>query len=465
MLTKHYFTQDTFALLQLLHKEKSVDIYLANSDAFCSSVQDPFQDVFHEVAQKLPRTLKKLLITEKDIFCRTHNAQHILDFYWGAFSFHRGAFSGAKLFMWINHHMLQFGLCSGPVNKDKPWLQAQNNTSIANPPADQWLQDKRNNIEFSTTLTKEEVLSFTRQQFVAFVVSTFEKIYSRISLFDETTYTPHKNIQYSIKKCAADTHISYKKISMWLRTIRHKKHAIIYGPPGTGKTYLAERLAQVILHEKAGISTTVQFHSSYSYEDFIQGLRPQEDGSYRITNGTFLRFCEQAKQQGAPSVLIIDEINRAAIDRVFGELMYLLEYRDRSITLLSGETFSIPPQVHIIGTMNTADKSIAILDYALRRRFAFIPLYPDYSLIHKFPYDKKCNIKALTSTLQSLNNEISDQNFQIGTSFFLIADLADHIENIWRFQIEPYIEEYFFNELHRVERYRWNKICKKITQI
>ena len=465
MPTKHYFTPDTFTLLQLLHKEKSVDTYLANSDAFCSSVQDPFQDLFHEVAKRLPRSLKQKLITDKDVFCRTHESQHILDFYWGAFTFHRGSFRGAKLFMWINHHMLQFGLCCGPKNQDKPWLQTSKNYENNESPLDNWLQDKRNNMEFSTTLTKNEVLSFTREQFVTFVVSTFNKIHSRIVLLDTTANKAHKNNHYSIKKCAADTHISSKKISMWLRTILHKKQAIIYGPPGTGKTYLAERLAQVVLSEKSGISTTVQFHSSYSYEDFIQGLRPQEDGSYRIANGTFLRFCEQAKQTNSASVLIIDEINRAAIDRVFGELMYLLEYRNRSVTLLSGQEFTIPPQVHIIGTMNTADKSIAILDYALRRRFAFIPLYPDYSLLHKFKYDKKCDIKALTSTLQSLNNEISDQNFQIGTSFFLIADLADHLENIWRFQIEPYIEEYFFNELHRVERYRWNKICKKIMQI
>lgn len=465
MSTQHYFTPDTFALLQLLHKEKSVDTYLANSDAFCGAIQEPFQDLFREVAQKLPRSLQQQLITDKDVFCRTHESQHVLDFYWGAFTFHRGLFCGAKLFMWINHRMLQFGLCYGSISKDKPWLQTLKNVEDNKASVDDWLQDKRNNMEFSTTLTKKEVLSFTREQFVLFVTSTFNKIYSRVALLDTTMNESHKNIAYSIKKCAADTHISSKKISTWLRTIRHKKQAIIYGPPGTGKTYLAERLAQVVLSEKTGVATTVQFHSSYSYEDFIQGLRPQEDGSYRITNGTFLRFCEQAKHTDAASVLIIDEINRAAIDRVFGELMYLLEYRNRSVTLLSGQEFTIPPQVHIIGTMNTADKSIAILDYALRRRFAFIPLYPDYSLLHKFKYDTKFNVKALTSTLQSLNNEISDQNFQIGTSFFLIADLVDHLENIWRFQIEPYIEEYFFNELHRVERYRWNKICKKIMQI
>lgn len=259
-------------------------------------------------------------------------------------------------------------------------------------------------------------------------------------------------------------HISAKKISTWLKAIKHKKQAIIYGPPGTGKTYLAERLARTILSNVTGVHTTVQFHSSYSYEDFIQGLRPQKDGNYNIVNGTFLNFCDEAKKNNCASVLIIDEINRCAIDRVFGELMYLLEYRNRSVTLLSGQKFTIPEQIYIIGTMNTADKSIAILDYALRRRFAFIPLYPDYNLIRKFKYNKKCNLKALIETLQNLNEEISDQNFQIGTSFFLINDLLDHIENIWRFQIEPYIEEYFFNELYRAEKYRWNKICKRIMQ-
>ncbi len=129
---------------------------------------------------------------------------------------------------------------------------------------------------------------------------------------------------------------------------------------------------------------TIQFHESYGYEDFVYGIKPQynpetDQTLFRPVAGVFLKFCEAVAKDPNPSdryVLVIDEVNRAKISRVFGELLYLLEYRDRSVTLQSGEEFSIPKNLYIVGTMNTSDKSIALVDYALGRRFAFVMLHP-----------------------------------------------------------------------------------------
>src|SRR5690606_11871441 len=126
---------------------------------------------------------------------------------------------------------------------------------------------------------------------------------------------------------------------------------------------------------------------SYAYEDFMQGIRPQsKDGrlEYPLVPGRFLDFCERARSRDGRCVLVIDEINRADLSRVFGELMYLLEYRDREVPLSGGQRFSIPSNVRIIGTMNTADRSIALVDYALRRRFAFLRLSPNFHVLRRY---------------------------------------------------------------------------------
>ena len=161
----------------------------------------------------------------------------------------------------------------------------------------------------------------------------------------------------------------------------------------SGKTFLAQKLAQHLTQGKNGFWEMVQFHPAYAYEDFVQGIRPFSDDDgvlhYDLVPGRFLQFCQQASQHTGPCVLIIDEINRANLAAVFGELMVLLEYRDASIPLASGGSFHIPANVHLIGTMNTADRSIALVDHALRRRFAFIHLPPSYDVLRHYHQDTK----------------------------------------------------------------------------
>ena len=147
------------------------------------------------------------------------------------------------------------------------------------------------------------------------------------------------NPDYNLTQCSEETGFELQMLERWVRAIQRKGQAIVYGPPGTGKTFVAERLARHLIGGGDGFSDLVQFHPSYAYEDFMQGIRPQtKDGGleYPLLPGRFLEFCTEARKHSRLCVLIIDEINRADLSRVFGELMYLLEYRDQTVSLAGG---------------------------------------------------------------------------------------------------------------------------------
>jgi hypothetical protein len=276
------------------------------------------------------------------------------------------------------------------------------------------------------------------------------------------------NPEYSLAQFAEDTGFDETELARWVRAIERKKQAILYGPPGTGKTYLAEKLAQHLISGEDGFADLVQFHPAYAYEDFIQGLRPQArlDGGldYPLVPGRFLEFCQKARNCRGRCVLIIDEINRANLARVFGELMYLLEYREREIPLAGGGALQIPANVRLIGTMNTADRSIALVDHALRRRFAFIALAPNYDVLRRYHQQKQTGfpVENLIDILNRLNQQIGDAHYAVGITFFLHENLAEQIEDIWRMEIEPYLEEYFFDQPEKVTDFRWEAIEQKV---
>jgi len=269
--------------------------------------------------------------------------------------------------------------------------------------------------------------------------------------------------EYLLNQCAEETGFDETELNRCIRTIHRKKQAILQGPPGTGKTFIAEKLAKHLIGGGDGFWELIQFHPAYTYEDFIQGIRPQSQNdqlTYPIVPGRFLEFCTKAESRRGTCVIIIDEINRANLSQVFGELMYLLDDRDRTVKLASGEKFRIPTNVRIIGTMNTADRSIALVDNALRRRFAFIPVYPNYEVLRQYHQREKTGfpVDKLTSILEDVNRAINNKHYELGISFFLTKTLAEDIQDIWQMEIEPYLEEYFFDNQAKMDEFLWDKI-------
>ncbi len=274
------------------------------------------------------------------------------------------------------------------------------------------------------------------------------------------------------KEMIENTNMDEEFLDEIIEQLKMKGQIILYGPPGTGKTFIAKEIAKYLTKDRVENSKIVQFHPSYGYEDLIQSIFPKKEGGnlvYEYKDGTFKEFCGNAIDDNITYVFIIDEINRGNIPKIFGELIYLLEYRNEEINLqYSGDTFSIPKNILIIGTMNTADKSIALLDIALRRRFKFFEIEPSEKILAKF-YKK--NIKSgntkfdgleldqLIKIFKELNEKIIediDKHHQIGHSYYMKNNGSvnkEYLNKIWLYEIKPLLEEYFFDDYRKVEEY------------
>ena len=240
--------------------------------------------------------------------------------------------------------------------------------------------------------------------------------------------------------------------------LEDKKQVIFQGPPGTGKTYVAQKLAEHL----AGTSdrvTLVQFHPSYAYEDFVRGYRPtirNGQPQFELKDGPLLRAAAQARQDpNSKHCLVIDEINRGNLAKIFGELYYLLEYRDEAISLQYQTEdeidFSLPSNLYIIGTMNTADRSIALVDLALRRRFYFFDFHPDEEpvkgvLSRWLKANNALNMQWVADVVVRTNVLLQDdRHAAIGPSYFMKEGLDDKsVHRIWKHSVLPYIEERLF---------------------
>jgi 5-methylcytosine-specific restriction protein B len=253
---------------------------------------------------------------------------------------------------------------------------------------------------------------------------------------------------------AAEVHISKDWLDEYIGLLESRRQLIIYGPPGTGKTFVAQKVARHVAGKEQAI--VVQFHPSYAYEDFFEGLRPGTvDGkvSFQLSPGPLRRIASlAAKDSSHPYVLIIDEINRADIAKVFGELYYLLEYRSEWITLqYSEESFALPKNLYIIGTMNTTDRSIALVDAAIRRRFPFIELHPSQepvSGVLASYLSRMGSSLERAELLSELNSQLTGKlrEFQIGPSYLMRqeADTEEGLDRIWRYDILPLLEEQLY---------------------
>lgn len=514
-------SEKTFQLLAMLKDNPKAEVYSANKDDFKTHVEVPCQALFKKAVAKLPSQIVQALETEKNIFSRIPKNDYgqggAWDFYWGALYPKGGKrVEDGQLFLLISHDRMRIGFSIGEhespsrerfiknCNEHRVELTRLLGKTLASdeyifgegfeqhdlatietdrpgPTGIEWLQVADTaGVTVAWTLPKEKIVSMPQDELVESIANVHGELFPLVllSMSDDPMpavraylgarpSTPSLNPAYPLDACSQVTGIQLDSLTRWVRAIHRKNQAIIYGPPGTGKTFVAEQLAKHLVGGGDGFVELVQFHPSYAYEDFVQGIRPKarDNGGldYPLVPGGFLQFCKKSNDRSGYCVLIIDEINRANLSRVFGELMYLLEYRNSEIALASGGTLRIPENVRILGTMNTADRSIALVDHALRRRFAFIGLYPDFEILRKFHETTGLNVDGLIETLASLNEEIGDRHYSVGISFFLLKDLKDHIEDIWRMEIEPYIEEYFCDRPGKAEEYSWKKVTQKVN--
>ncbi|MCR5887896.1 AAA family ATPase [Hymenobacter sp. J193] len=285
----------------------------------------------------------------------------------------------------------------------------------------------------------------------------------------EPTATYGSGPAYDRAQAEQEVFIGPEKLDAALAGLRRRKNLLLQGPPGTGKTFLARRLAWLELGaQDAARTELVQFHPSYSYEDFVQGFRPDAGGKFRLTDGLLVQLCRRAAQDPTrPYFLLIDELNRGNVSRIFGELLLLLEADKRgpahAVALPyapAGTHFYVPENLYVIGTMNTADRSLTPLDYALRRRFAFVELEPEFGPAFQAFLGRQGVaaeiIQQIVSRLTELNQTIADDpdlgpDFRIGHSYFCQPptqqeEQSDWLRLILEQEIAPLLTEYWLDE-------------------
>jgi len=282
--------------------------------------------------------------------------------------------------------------------------------------------------------------------------------------------------KYNKDAFLSEVYMTEGKYDTLVSVLKNKKNIILQGAPGVGKTFAAKRLAYSIMGEKdEGRIEFVQFHQNYSYEDFMMGYKPVNDG-FELKYGIFYRFCQKAANQPEKDFFfIIDEINRGNMSKIFGELLMLIErdYRGTKATLAyNGMSFSVPKNLYIIGMMNTADRSLAMIDYALRRRFSFFDIEPGFESAGFMKYQQELNNETfalLVAKVLELNKEIAldkslGKGFCIGHSYFCgqTSCTDEWMQAIVDYDILPMLSEYWFDDMNKLQR--WENILRGVFQ-
>jgi hypothetical protein len=502
------FSARAFELFALLDADPAGAAYQDHKDDFRIHIKEPFRRLFDAVAERLTPEMQSALETKKNLFSRFQKNDFgrggVWPYYWGAFYPKESQrVRGTQLFVYASSRYVTFGFFAGEPESDAGLRAAaylRDAKRLSTDGFDRVLTgyvfgdgsriddgtlfgtredclaggDDADLLDIRQILRPDEVAALSLDELADVIAASFRELFPlmRVAIGDGVSPTeeaeraageedvPSVAQPFTLDDLARETGIAAATAAMWTRAIERKGQAIFYGPPGTGKTFVAEKIACHLVAGGDGFTETLQFHPAYTYEDFMEGMRPQSNGAtltYPVVPGRFRSFCERASRRTGVCVLIIDEINRANLARVLGELMYLLEYRTQSVALSSGTRFKIPNNVRIIGTMNTADRSIALVDHALRRRFAFIQLEPDYDVLMEFHRRSPLSVR-LAALLKRINATI-DRHYRIGISFFMHEPLEHHLRDIWRMEIEPYLEEYFLDDHEKCDLIRWATVA------
>ena len=304
--------------------------------------------------------------------------------------------------------------------------------------------------------------------------------YFGLKISDLSTTEFHE--PYTKEKFLKEVFLTAPEYDKLRSLVLRKKNIILQGAPGVGKTFSAKRLAYSIIGEKnENRICMVQFHQNYSYEDFIMGYRPNDGGGFELQSGVFYNFCIRCKENpDKPYFFIIDEINRGNLSKIFGELLMLIETDKRGekhkLNLVYGGTaFYIPENLHIIGMMNTADRSLAMIDYALRRRFSFYTMQPafenaDQNGFGDYTADIQCKLyHSVIAKIRELNDTIRKDStlgkgFEIGHSYFAPENKSEindeWVRGVVYYEIIPLIEEYWFDDDKKVDE--WTKALYQV---
>lgn len=516
------FPSDGFAFLEELEKNNSTVWFEENRQRFQDSVREPFRQLTIDLAstvvtQRAPdletSVNKCLSRINRNNFGRDNAAPYHTHFWSAFFRKERTKNSDCQFYVSMRSSGLDWGVYFG---EDADDVRSSLMNSLQKHPdiAKTWFELVREKgFKFAHCLSTEEPIEDSINDFSSFIslvqehrfqvyrhhdrahlvqrgqlirediANDFQTLHVLMQLakseVNEAEVRKHleslvdlvPGVTITKADLAAATYLEESFFDTLDTYLRDKKQLIFVGPPGTGKTFVALEYA-TYLAQQGGDVRTVQFHPTYAYEDFIEGLRPavSEQGAllYRVEDGIFKRLCDEARTNpNAKYVIVVDEINRGNLSRIFGELLFLLERRDKTTDLpYSKKSFSVPSNVILLGTMNSTDRSVAMMDLALRRRFHFIDMQPRGDVLLAWLEEKK-KPKYFRELFDWLNDSLRklgiDEDRHIGHSHFMSHLLDDEfLRMIWKGTIEPQLKEYFFAEPNKMKSLSFENFQKQL---